>query len=188
MYGLSPMLSGTLGYIWLKERELTSARVIALVLGLVGLYVVIMGQLTLGGKAWQGILGTLLSVVCFATSAVAVKQVDAGLHPLVQTSGTLWLSSLGFIASMPIFGIHIPEQVSAASWIALGYLISCGSLLGFVLYFYILKYLPTARVALITLIAPVLAIDLITDAIGREPKRTVALNNRIMRSLITPHP
>jgi drug/metabolite transporter (DMT)-like permease len=39
----------------------------------------------------------------------------------------------------------------------LGYLVSCGSLLGFVLYFYILKYLPTARVALITLIAPVLA-------------------------------
>lgn len=157
MYGLSPMLSGILGYIWLKERELTPARIIALVLGLVGLYVVIMGQLTLGSKAWQGILGTLLSVLCFATSAVAVKQVDAGLHPLVQTSGTLWLSSLGFIASIPIFGIHIPEQVSAASWIALGYLISCGSLLGFVLYFYILKYLPTARVALITLIAPVLA-------------------------------
>jgi drug/metabolite transporter (DMT)-like permease len=130
---------------------------IALVLGVVGLYVVIMGQLTLGGEAWRGILGTLLSVLCFAMSAVAVKQVNAGLHPLVQTSGTLWLSSLGFIASIPIFGIHIPEQVSVTSWMGLGYLVSCGSLLGFVLYFYILKYLPTARVALITLIAPVLA-------------------------------
>jgi drug/metabolite transporter (DMT)-like permease len=31
-------------------------------------------------------------------------------------------------------------------------------LLGFILYFYILKHLPTARVALITLIAPVLAL------------------------------
>jgi drug/metabolite transporter (DMT)-like permease len=59
---------------------------------------------------------------------------------------------------VPIFGIKIPESVSLTSWIGLGYLISCGSLLGFIMYFYILKHLPTARVALITLIAPVLAL------------------------------
>jgi len=157
IYGLSPMLSGVLGYIWLKERELTAARIIALVLGITGLYIVIAGQLSFGGQVWRGILGTLLSVLCFSISAVAVKQVNAGLHPVVQTSGTLWLSSLGFILTVPIFGIKIPESVSLTSWIGLGYLISCGSLLGFIMYFYILKHLPTARVALITLIAPVLA-------------------------------
>jgi drug/metabolite transporter (DMT)-like permease len=157
MYGLSPMLSGILAYVWLKERELTMARVIALVLGVTGLYAVIMGQLTLGGQAWRGILGTLLSVFCFSVSAVAVKQINAGLHPLVQTSGTLWVSSIGFLLTVPIFGIHIPAEVSMTSWLGLGYLTSCGSLLGFILYFYILKHLPTARVALITLIAPVLA-------------------------------
>lgn len=158
MYGLSPMLSGVLGYIWLKERELTLARVLALVVGVIGLYIVIAGQLTFDGQSWKGIVGTLLSVLCFAVSAVAVKQVNAGLNPVVQTSGTLWLSSIGFIITMPFFGIDIPESVSVTSWIGLGYLISCGSLLGFILYFYILKHLPTARVALITLIAPVLAL------------------------------
>jgi drug/metabolite transporter (DMT)-like permease len=157
MYGLSPMLSGILAFLWLKERELTPARVIALILGVMGLYIVIMGQLTLGGEAWRGILGTLLSVFCFSLSAVAVKHINAGLHPLVQTSGTLWVSSIGFLLTVPVFGIQIPSEVSVASWIGLGYLISCGSLLGFILYFYILKHLPTARVALITLIAPVLA-------------------------------
>lgn len=157
IYGLTPMLSGILGFLWLKERELTAARVEALILGVAGLYSVIMGQLTLGGEAWRGILGTLLSVFCFSISAVAVKHVNAGLHPLVQTSGTLWLSSVGFLLTLPAFGIQIPDEVSITSWIGLGYLMSCGSLLGFVLYFYILKHLPTARVALITLIAPVLA-------------------------------
>lgn len=157
IFGLSPMLSGVLGYFWLKERELTVARVIALLLGVLALYVVIIGQLNLGGQAWRGILGTLLSVFCFAISAVAVKQVNAGLNPLVQTSGTLWVSSMGFVITLPFFGLDIPTRVSLNNWIGLGYLISCGSLLGFILYFYILKHLPTARVALITLIAPVLA-------------------------------
>lgn len=157
IFGLSPMLSGVLGYFWLKERELTAARIIALLLGVLALYVVIIGQLNLGGQAWRGILGTLLSVLCFAISAVAVKQVNAGLNPLVQTSGTLWVSSMGFVITLPFFGLDIPAGVSLNNWIGLGYLISCGSLLGFILYFYILKHLPTARVALITLIAPVLA-------------------------------
>jgi drug/metabolite transporter (DMT)-like permease len=157
IFGLSPMLSGILGYFWLKERELTAARVIALLFGVFALYIVIIGQLNLGGQAWRGILGTLLSVFCFAVSAVAVKKVNAGLNPLVQTSGTLWVSSMGFVMTLPFFGLNIPAEVSLNNWIGLGYLISCGSLLGFILYFYILKHLPTARVALITLIAPVLA-------------------------------
>ncbi len=158
MFGLSPMLSGLIGYIWLKERELTCARVIALLFGIIGLSLVLLEQLQLGGSAWKGILAILISVFCFALSAVAVKQVNAGLHPLVQTSGTLWVSSLGFVIALPAFGFTIPQQVSADTWLGLGYLITCGSLLGFILYFYILKHLPTARVALITLIAPVLAL------------------------------
>ena len=158
MYGLSPMISGVLGYLWLKERELTPARVIALTLAVMGLYIVVSGQLNFGGQAWRGILGTLVSVFLFSISAVLVKHVNAGLHPVVQTSGTLWLSSLGFAMTLPFFGIQIPDEVSFISWVGLGYLMSCGSLLGFFFYFYILKHLPTARVALITLIAPVLAI------------------------------
>lgn len=157
LYGLAPMLSGLLGYIWLKERELTPVRIFALLIALTGLYFVVLGQLAIGGQAWRGILGTLLSVACFAISAISVKQVNAGLHPLVQTSGTLWISSIGFLITLPLFEFSTPEYSLSVSWIALGYLASCGSLLGFVLYFYILKHLPTARVALITLIAPVLA-------------------------------
>lgn len=159
MYGLSPMLSGLLGYFWLKERELTPIRILSLLLGVLGLYVVVVGQLTLGGQAWRGIVGTLLSVMCFSASAVAVKHVNAGLSPLVQTSGTLWVSSVGFVLTVPFFGIEVPADVSLMNWFGLGYLVTCGSLLGFILYFYILKHLPTARVALITLIAPVLAMS-----------------------------
>lgn len=157
LYGLSPMLSGLLAYYWLQERELTAARLLALLLAIAGLYFVVAGQLSLAAESWRGIVGTLVSVVCFAISAVGVKQVNAGLHPLVQTSGTLWLSSIGFVVTLPIFGFALPEKIGFTSALGLGYLISCGSLLGFVLYFYILKHLPTARVAMITLIAPVLA-------------------------------
>lgn len=172
MYGLSPMISGVLAYFWLQERELTPARVVALILAIIGLYVVVSGQLSFGGQVWRGILGTLVSVALFSISAVLVKRINAGLHPVVQTSGTLWVSSLGLALTLPFFGIQIPDNVSLNNWIGLGYLMSCGSLLGFILYFYILKNLPAARVALITLIAPVLAVlwgSIIKDEVWSLP-------------------
>jgi len=158
IYGLSPMLSGALAWIWLKERELTPARIVALLIALSGLALVVSGRLALDGQAWRGVLGTIVSVFCFAASAVWVKQVNAGLHPVVQTSGTLWVSSAGYVLTMPFFGIHLPEVWEMSSALGLGYLVIFGSLMGFMLYFYVLKSLPTSRVTLITLIAPVLAV------------------------------
>ncbi|MGL4409436.1 MAG: DMT family transporter, partial [Zoogloea sp.] len=46
------------------------------------------------------------------------------------------------------------------SWLAIGYLGVFGSVIGFALYYYVIRHLPTARVALITLITPVLALML----------------------------
>lgn len=158
IYGLAPMLSGALAWVWLKERELTPARLIALVISLGGLSLVVSARLSLDAEAWRGVLGTLVSVLCFAASAVWVKQVNAGLHPLVQTSGTLWVSSLGYVLTMPLFGIHLPQPWPAEALLGLGYLVIFGSLVGFMLYFYVLEALPTSRVTLITLIAPVLAV------------------------------
>lgn len=158
MYGLSPMLSGAIAYIWLKERELTPARLLALLIALSGLALVVSARTAVDADAWRGIAGTLLSVFFFAWSAVWVKKANAGLHPMVQTSGTLGFSSLLYLLTLPLFGISIPENWSLKSQLGLGYLVLFGSIIGFMLYFYILKYLSAARVTLITLIAPVLAL------------------------------
>ncbi|WP_430461545.1 DMT family transporter [Thalassolituus sp. LLYu03] len=158
LYGLSPMLSGALAWFWLGERELTRGRILALLLALAGLTLVVVGRLSLDAGSWRGILGTLVSVLCFAGSAVWVKQVNAGLHPMVQTSGTLWVSSLAYLLTVPFFGVHIPQDWSTVSQAGLVYLVLFGSLLGFLLYFHVLKLLPASRVTLITLMAPVLAV------------------------------
>jgi drug/metabolite transporter (DMT)-like permease len=158
IYGLSPMLSGAIAWFWLGERELTPARIIALSVALAGLTLVVTGRLSVDATSWRGITGTLLSVFFFALSAVWVKQVGAGLHPMVQTSGTLWVSSVAYVATIPLFGVHLPEQWSVTSAAALSYLVAFGSLLGFLLYFYVLSNLPASRVTLITLVAPVLAV------------------------------
>ena len=53
-----------------------------------------------------------------------------------------------------------PETFSQRSLGAIFYLAIFGSVVGFVLYFYILKYIDVSRVSLITLFTPVLALFL----------------------------
>ena len=158
IYGLTPMLSGAIAYVWLKEKELTPVRIVALMIALAGLVMVVSGRLSLDVTAWKGILGSFLSALLFAISGVWVKRINANIHPVVQTSGTLWLSSFFYLLTVPVFGFHLPEVWPPAAVAGLGYLIVFGSLLSFLLYFYILRNLPTARVMLITLMAPVLAL------------------------------
>ncbi|MAQ99100.1 MAG: EamA family transporter [Oceanospirillaceae bacterium] len=158
IYGLTPMLSGAIAYFWLREKELTPVRILALVIALSGLTLVVSGRISFDAMAWKGILGSFLSTLLFAFSGVWVKRINADVHPVVQTSGTLWVSSFFYLLTVPLFGFHWPEVWPLAAVAGLGYLILFGSLLAFLLYFYILRNLPTARVMLITLMAPVLAL------------------------------
>ena len=157
LYGLSPMLSGAMAYVWLGERELTPARILALVVAVIGLGCVVAGRLMLDDMAWRGIIGTLVSVFLFALSAVWTKECKVALHPLQQTAGTLWMSTLLFALTIAVTGTSWPQEWSQTSVIGIAYLSVIGSLLGFVLYFYVLNHLSAARVTLITLMAPVLA-------------------------------
>lgn len=158
LYGLSPMLSGAMAYIWLGERELTPARILALLVAVTGLGFVVAGRMMLDDMAWRGIVGTLVSVVLFSSSAVWTKECRVTLHPLQQTAGTLWLSLLFFLVTVAVTGTEWPQHWSHTSVIGVGYLAVLGSLVGFVLYFYVLNHLSAARVTMITLLAPVLAV------------------------------
>ncbi|MDF1762919.1 MAG: DMT family transporter [Oleibacter sp.] len=165
IYALAPLLSGAAAWWLLGERELTPVRIVALVVALIGLTVVVSSRLTVDEMAWKGVLGSVVSVFCFAMSAVWVKHANAGLHPMVQTSGTLLVSSIFYLLTLPFVGVPEVAEILLSfealpieTLVSLSYLIVFGSLIAFMLYFYILTYLPTSRVTLITLIAPVLAI------------------------------
>lgn len=160
MFGLSPMLTGLVAYFFMNERELSPIRIVMLVIAVFGLSQVVMGQAQVDDKAIIGILGTLVSVFGFVISGLGVKHAGASLHPLVQTTGTLIFSSVAFVMTLPFFEFNLNQQgnYDLISLAAIAYLAIFGSVFGFVFYYYILKHMPATQVAMITLIAPVLAV------------------------------
>lgn len=158
VFGLSPIVTGLMARLWLKEQGLTTPRVLALLVALMGLGVIFGVGLETGRQAVLGLAGMLVSVFCHSASAVWVKRFDAKLHGLTVTAGGLIVAVPLFLLSWFLQGQSWPDAVDSRTLGSILYLGIIGSVLGFALYFYVLRHVETTRVALITLMTPVIAL------------------------------
>jgi drug/metabolite transporter (DMT)-like permease len=158
MFGLSPIVTGLMARLWLAEQGLTPPRVLALLVALAGLGVMFDVGMQAGGETVWGLIGILFSVFCHSASAVWVKRLDARLHGLNVTVGGLLVAVPLFLLSWFLQAETWPAVIDGRALGSIVYLGVVGSVLGFALYFYVLRYVETTRVALITLMTPIIAL------------------------------
>lgn len=158
MFGISPIVTGLMAKLWLGEQGLTPSRVLALLVALMGLGLIFDVGLQAGRDTVLGLAGILFSVVCHSASSVWIKRLDARLHGLNVTAGGLVVAVPLFLLSWFLQGESWPAMVDSRVFGSILYLGVVGSVLGFALYFYVLRHVETTRVALITLMTPVIAL------------------------------
>jgi drug/metabolite transporter (DMT)-like permease len=159
LFGLTPLITGLLALLWLEEEALTRAKIAGMLLGLSGLAVIFGDSHEMGGAhALAGVLALLAAVSLYSASLVWIKRIGDDSPPLATTAGTL-------IVALPLFALvwlgtdgHVPNAVPPRAGAAIVYLGVFGSVIGFALYYYVIKHLETGKVALITLVTPVLAL------------------------------
>ncbi len=160
VFGLAPIVTGAMAAIWLGERSLTIPRLLGIGLGITGLGIIFGNGMELGPAALGGMLAVLVSVVIHSASSVWVKRIGAGLHPLETTTGALLIAVPLFVATWALLDGAVPDQIGPRTGWAIIYLAVMGSTLGFILYFHVLRHVEASRVALITLVTPVMALFL----------------------------
>lgn len=160
IFGLTPLMTALLAALWLTERSLTVGKVLSYVLGVAGLVVMFGSALQLGREAVMGITGVLLATFLQSLSAVWVKRIDAKLPALTQVTGGLLLSLPLYLLTWSRIDGHWPEEMPISSLASIIYLGLIATTIGFILYYYLLIHLAATRVALITLISPVMALAL----------------------------
>lgn len=159
LFGLSPLVTGLMALVWLKEAALGPAKVAGMLLGLAGLAAIFGDQGEMAGAhAVAGVAALLAAVTVYSASLVWVKRIGDDSPPLATTTGTL-------AVSLPLFGLvwwlldgQVPAVVPARAGAAIVYLGVFGSVLGFALYYHVIKHMETGKVALITLVTPVIAL------------------------------
>lgn len=161
IFGLSPLVTSVMAALWLKERALTPVRIVGMLLALGGLVIVFGDGQDLGSpQAGIGLAAVLLAVFINSAGLVWMKRVAGHTPPLAITAGVM-------LVSLPLFGLawlitdgHWPASLPLRSVLAIAYLGVFGSVLGFALYYYLMKHMDAAALALITVVTPLLALFL----------------------------
>jgi drug/metabolite transporter (DMT)-like permease len=160
LFGLAPIVTGLMASFLLAERALDAARLTGMLLGLAGLAIMLLGSQRLGPHAVRGIAGMVFSVTAYSASAVAVKRIGANIPALATTIGALMVAVPLLAMLYLLSGEPLPAVVPIRTMLSIVYLGLVGSVLGFALYYYVLRHVEATRVALITLVTPVLALVL----------------------------
>ncbi len=168
IFGLLPLTTALLAAICLGERSLTLGKLLAYILGISGLWVLFGSALQLGHDAALGIIGVLVSTFLQALSSVWVKRIDAKIPALSQVTGGLLLSLPIYLITWTKFDGHWPSTISPVSLAAIIYLGAIATTFGFIFYYYLLIHQSATKVALVTLVSPIMAL-LLGHSVNHEP-------------------
>jgi drug/metabolite transporter (DMT)-like permease len=175
--GLAALLQSTLpafglvfAHLHLPGERMTWAKSVGVILGVFGVAVVFSNQLAIaGGKALAGCIALVLSALFAAYSNVLVKAHGKNLEPAILAAGQMFF---GLIPLM-VVGLLLEGNPLAFRWtpmavVSMLYLAVVGSVIAFLLYYWLVHNMDVTKSMLIALVTPVVAVVLGMVVLGEE--------------------
>jgi len=165
--GLAALLQATIpafglvfAHFHLPGERLTWARIGGVVLGVCGVAVVFSNQLAVAGpQALAGCVAMILSSIFVAYSNVLVKAYGKNLNPAIMAAGQMFFGLLLLLAvGIPLEGNPFRFHWTPMAVIALLYLAVVGSVIAFLLYYWLVLNMDVTNSMLIALVTPVVAV------------------------------
>jgi drug/metabolite transporter (DMT)-like permease len=147
----------------------TAREWLALVIGFAGV-VVLMGGPTLAGRP-QDIACAIASPILWACGSLLSRRTrDVGGEHAALVGPAVQMLAGGLVLAIvaTLRGEHLPAHTPATSWLALGYLVVFGSIVGFTAYSWLLRHARPVVATSYAYVNPVLAV-LIGAALYGEP-------------------
>ena len=146
----------------LPGERLSWSKIAGVILGVFGVAVVFSNQLAVAGRqALAGCIALMFSSVVVAYSNVLVKKHGKKLNPAIMTFGQMLFGLLLLlVASITLEGNPLRYHWTPMAVIALFYLAIVGSVIAFLLYYWLILNMDVTKSMLIALVTPVVAVIL----------------------------
>jgi drug/metabolite transporter (DMT)-like permease len=157
LLALVPLMTLLLAVAQRQER-LRLAAIAGSVLALGG--VVLMSQAPLRESLpLLSVLAALGSALCFAQAAVLVRRIPR-VHPVTMNAVGMSAGAVALVAASVLAGetFGVPER--GATWSAVGYLVTFGSMGVFLLYLFVLRHWAASRAAYSFVLIPIVTVAL----------------------------
>jgi drug/metabolite transporter (DMT)-like permease len=165
--GLAALLSATvplfglpLAHRYLQSEPLTVWKAVGVVLGVLGVAIVFSGELGIGGPIalWASV-GIIMAALATAHAGVLVKASGTHIEPSVLAG----VQMVGGCVPLLIAGVALEGSPLHFHWTplalaCLAYLIIVGSVIAFLMYYWLIRHTEVSRVLMIPLVTPLVAV------------------------------
>jgi drug/metabolite transporter (DMT)-like permease len=167
--GLAALLQATIpafglviAHFYLPGERMTWPKIAGVVLGVCGVGVVFSNQLNIeGGLAFAGCVALVLSSLFVAYSNVLVKARGQNLEPAILAAGQMFFGMIPLLLiGIPLEGNPLKFHWTPMAVVAMLYLALVGSVLAFLLYYWLVHNIDVTKSMLISLVTPVVAVIL----------------------------
>jgi len=167
--GLAALLQATIpafglviAHFYLPGEQLTTTKIVGVVMGVLGVAVIFSNQLSMAGpRALAGSAGLVLSSICVAYSNVLVKARGQNLNPAILAACQMFFGLIPLLLiGVPLEGNPVHFHWTGMAVFALFYLAIVGSVIAFLLYYWLVHHMDVTKTMLISLVTPVIAVAL----------------------------
>lgn len=175
--GLAALLQATmpafglvLAHFHLPGERMTWVKIAGVVLGVFGVGVVFSNQLAISGRqALLGCVALVLSAFFGAYSNVLVKTYGKNLNPAILAAGQMFFGLIPLLfVGVAFEGNPLQFRWTAIAIVSLLYLAIVGSVIAFMLYYWLMQHMDVTKTMLISLVTPVVAVILGMLALNEE--------------------
>ena len=157
-----PLFGLVIAHFYLPSEQMTTLRVIGVLLGVCGVAVIFSDQLTIAGSmALLGSIALVLSAVFGSYSNVLVKAYGGKIDPQILAASQMVFGFVPLLgAGLATEGNPLRFHWTVSALLSLMYLVIVGSVIAFALYYWLVRNMDVTNTMLIALVTPVVAVIL----------------------------
>ena len=157
---LIPLVTALIAHYVLRDEPLHLAKISALTVATIGVaFLLLSGDsgLAAGGRPMLAAVLTGAGVLSIGIAGVLAKRSSASYDPITLTTAQF---AIGALLLVPLTAVAegVPSGISSWGWFLIIYLSVVGSVVPFLLYYWVLQHVSSTRAATISYIIPIVAL------------------------------
>jgi drug/metabolite transporter (DMT)-like permease len=159
--GTMPLFSIVIAHFWLHDEKITLMKIVGLIVGFAGVFVLVGRDLTpgalIGGSIW-GQIAVLAATISYAIAGVFSRRALRDQIPVVQSTMVVMMAAVQVWIAVLLFDrpVHLPSL--PLTWLSVVWLGLLGSCVAYLLYFYLLSAWGATRASVVTYVLPVVGL------------------------------
>jgi len=175
-----PLFTVILAHFWTHDEQLTAAKVVGVVVGLVGVAVLFLPELQWGiySEFWGG-FAVVVASASYATATLVARKYLCSVSHVVAAAGQLASAALLMLPLSLAFDNPFALRPSLVAMGSLAILALLGTAVAYILYYWLIEHTGATRTSLVTYVIPITGVMwgalLLHESIGWEALLGLAL-------------